>query len=461
MKRLLSLLLAAMLLASLTPVLAEEVPTLKWVSLGGGMPDNYETWKAKVDEYLVEKIGVKLDAEILSWGAYGEKRNAIINGGEYFDIIFTDGGSYFGDIDKNALLDIKPLLDTAAPELKATLPEGMWDAVTVKDAIYAVPTMKDSALAHYFVFDPEVVKDIGIDVEQLHTLESLEPLFLKMKEQGVAAPYTMNKGGSYHFLDVYDTIGLGTPLVGVRYDDESRQVVSVFETEEIQKTLSLLHKWNKEGIINSDASTLAESPANLPFFVAQGWPKAWKVFDKVGLTSLFVGPIFSNNSVMGSMNGVYSGTNHPEKAMEFLQLVNTDTKLRDMLCYGEEGVNFEYKDGLVIQNADKPWPWARYTQGNHAILTPGSDDPEILKNMTSVNESAQNSVMLGFNVDRSEIEDQLTYMKAVYEKYLAELLTGTRAPEEIVPQMVAELDAGGMRDVIANVQAQIDAAFAE
>lgn len=69
MKKLLSLLLAALLLASLVPVMAEEAPALRWVSLGNGMPDNYSTWKPKVDAYLMEKIGVTLDLEVLSWGA--------------------------------------------------------------------------------------------------------------------------------------------------------------------------------------------------------------------------------------------------------------------------------------------------------------------------------------------------------------------------------------------------------
>ena len=64
MRKLLSLLLAAVMLLSLAPLaLAEAVP-VTWVSLGGGMPENVDTWKAKVDEYLMEKIGVTLDIDI-------------------------------------------------------------------------------------------------------------------------------------------------------------------------------------------------------------------------------------------------------------------------------------------------------------------------------------------------------------------------------------------------------------
>lgn len=476
MKKLLSLALALLLVAGLVPLTmrAEQAP-VKWVSLGGGMPDNYDSWKAKVDAYTTEKIGVTLVADILSWGAYGDRRNAIINGGEYFDIIFTDGGSYAADIAKGVLLDIKPLLDQV-PALRDVVPASFWDAITIEGKIYAVPTLKDSALAHFFVFDPEVMSALGIDVEGVNTLADLDPIFRKMKEgaEGVApieSPFKLNKGGAYHMLDVYDGAGVGVPVLGVRYDDQERKVVSIFETEEIMDNLRLLHTWYNDGIINADAATLAESGSNLPFYVAQGWAGAWTYTKEdadtketrtyTGLTQPFIGPISSAGTIMGSMNGVYAGAKNPEKVMAFLELVNTDTKLRDMICYGEEGVNFEYVDGLVEQNPDMPWPWARYTQANHAILTPTTANPDLFSGISYVNDNAVPSVLMGFNLDRSSLENELALIKAVYEKYLSEVITGTVAPEEIVPEMIEEMNAVGLQKVKDEFQRQVDAAFAE
>lgn len=463
MKKLLSLVLAALMLATLLPaaMFAEEAPTLKWVSVGSGMPDNYDAWKAKVDEYLMEKIGVKLELEILSWGAYGEKRNAIVNGGEPFDIIFGDSGSLHSDIAKGALLDMSTLLPNY-PELMAVLPESLWATVTVNGGVYAIPTYKDSALAHYFIWQPSVIEKTGIDVTELKTFESIEPVLRAMKEQGINYPYTMNKNGSRFYLDNFDNMGL-TQVMGVRYDDQERKVVSIYETEEVMNLYRLLHKWYNDGLINPDAATLAEAPQNLPFFIGQGWPNAWKIMEEVATTVNFLGPIFSNNSVMGSMNSVSAGSKYPEKAMELLQLANTDTKLRDMLCYGLEGDNFVYNaEGMVEQDmVNRPWPWPRYTQGNHFVLTPSTADPTIFDNLNIVNSTATPSVLLGFTVDRSEIEDQLAYFDQVLSKYMAEVCTGTGDPDVLIPQMVAELDAGGFRDVIASVQAQIDAHYAK
>lgn len=463
MKKLLSLLLAALLLASLIPaaVFAADVPTIKWVVPGNGMPDNYDAWKAKVDEYLVEKIGAKLEVEVLSWGSYGEKRNAIINGGEPVDILFGASDTLYNDISKGALMDLAPLL----PNYKAltdVLPESLWAPVTVNGAIYAVPTYKDSAMAHFFVWQPSVIEKTGIDVTELNSFEKIEPVLKAMKEQGINYPYYLAKGGSNFLLDNYDNMGLPRVL-GVRYDDQERKVVSLFEQEEIWDFYRLLHKWFNEGLINPDAATLATAPTDLPFTVSQGWPNAWKIMGEVGITVRFVGPIFSNNSVMGSLNSISSGCQNPEKAMEVLQLANTDTKFRDMLAYGLEGDNFEYTDdGMVKQYAvDRPWPWPRYTSGNHFILTPSFEDPTIFENIMSVNDAAVPSVLLGFTPDRSEIEDQLAYLDSVLNKYTSEICTGTGNPDDLIPMMIAELEGGGLRDVIANVQAQVDAFYAD
>ena len=476
MRKTLSLLLAALMLLSLAPLaLAESAENVTWVSLGGGMPENYESWKAKVDAYLTEKIGATLTADILSWGAYGDRRNAIINGGEYFDIIFTDGGSYAADIAKGVLLDIKPLLDNV-PALRDVVPASFWDAITIDGKIYAVPTLKDSALAHFFVFDPEVIEGLELDISGVKTLADLDPIFRKMKEGNdkvapIESPFKLNKGGAYHMLDVYDGAGVGVPVMGVRYDDEGRKVVSVFETEEIMKNLEQLHTWYNDGIINADAATLAEAGSNLPFYVAQGWAGAWTYTKEdeatkesrtyTGLTQPFIGPIASAGSIMGSMNGVYAGAKNPELVMKFLELVNTDTKLRDMICYGEEGVNFEYKDGLVEQNNDKPWPWARYTQANHAILTPTTANPDLFTGISWVNDNAVPSVLMGFILDRSNIEDELALIIATYEKYLSELITGTAEPTEIVPAMMDEIRAVGFDTVMEEFQKQVDAFFAK
>ena len=51
-------------------------------------------------------------------------------------------------------------------------------------------------------------------------------------------------------------------------------------------------------------------------------------------------------------------------------------------------------------------------------------------------------------------------MKNIWEQYIYELQTGTSDPAEVLPQMKEELEAVGLNEVIAEIQAQLDAFMA-
>ena len=92
-----------------------EVVSLKWIMVGNGMPSNYEEWKQNIDAYLEEKIGVNIDVEVVSWGDWDNRRNVIVNSGEYFDILFTDSGRYLSEVELGAYYDITELVQENAP----------------------------------------------------------------------------------------------------------------------------------------------------------------------------------------------------------------------------------------------------------------------------------------------------------------------------------------------------------
>lgn len=78
----------------------------------------------------------------------------------------------------------------------------------------------------------------------------------------------------------------------------------------------------------------------------------------------------------------------------------------------------------------------------------------------ALNESAVKSPVLGFAFDTSNVADKLTACIEVYNRYKAELLTGTLDPEEQVSAMMEEMRAAGFDDIVAEAQSQIDAYFA-
>ena len=70
MKKVLAMLLALCMMLGVAGMAAaeEEIVTLKWVTVGNGMPANYDSWIAQVNEYVGEKIGVNIEMQVIGWG---------------------------------------------------------------------------------------------------------------------------------------------------------------------------------------------------------------------------------------------------------------------------------------------------------------------------------------------------------------------------------------------------------
>ena len=55
----------------------------------------------------------------------------------------------------------------------------------------------------------------------------------------------------------------------------------------------------------------------------------------------------------GFMMGIARTSEHKEEALSFLQLLSEDTQLRDLMCFGEEGVNYTLEDGVGVPVEEK------------------------------------------------------------------------------------------------------------
>lgn len=441
-----------------------EVVTLKWIAVGSGMPSNYDAWRKNINAYLEDKIGVHIDTEIVSWGDWDNRRNVIVNSGEYFDILFTDMGRYLSEVQLGAYMDITELVQEKASDLYEYIPEDYWEAVKVDGKIYSVPTYKDSSMTQYIVWDKEMADKYDIDIHQYNTLDSLTEPLKKIKEGEGISPFVIDQNGVGAIFTMYDNMGSELEPFGVRIDDESRTVVNVLEQEDIMDELKTLHTWFKEGIINPDAPTLGEPPSYRTTFIAQGWPSAAKTTwgPSMGVEAeavKYAGPVLSNGTVRGSLNAIYSGAKNPEKAVEFLQIVNLDSYVRDAFYYGLEGDNFQYTDDGKVEKLNEDWTMAGYTQGTFFTVTPIAGEIDQWAEVKELNEQAVGSVLLGFDLDPTNIQNELTNCRAVWNKYRSELLTGARNPEELVETITKELKAAGFDKIMEEAQNQIDAAF--
>ncbi|WP_342759712.1 ABC transporter substrate-binding protein [Kineothrix sedimenti] len=443
-----------------------EVVTLKWIQVGNGMPTNYDAWLAQINPYLEEKIGVNVDMEIVPWGDWDNRRSVIVNSGEAFDILFTDQARYNSEVATGAFLDMTDLLKTSAPDLYSMIPEDYWRAASINGKVYGVPTYKDSSVTEYFIWDKAVADKYNIDINTVNDFTSLYDALKTIKDGEGTEPYYMSKSGADFLVTAYfDQLGAGLSALGVKYNDDTKTVVNPLEDEDILKNLDIIHQMYKEGIINGDAPTADDANKYRTFFTAQGWSGAaastWGpnngIEDCVAVQ--YGDTVVSNTSVRGSLNAIYSGCEHPDKALELLQLVNTDSKVRDWLYYGVEGENFNYTDDGKIEKLNSDWSMAGYTQGTFFNVSQLAEtEVNQWDEVKELNANAEPSVMLGFDMDTSSVETELASCRAVYEKYKSEFWTGARDPRELIEVIKGELDAAGWETIRVEAQKQVDAA---
>lgn len=443
-----------------------EIANLKWVIIGNGMPDNYDSWITKVNDYIGDKIGVNLEMEVISWGDWDNRRNVIISTNEPYDIIFGHGGNYISDINLGAYCDITDMIEANMPELNEMMPEDCWTAVKVNDRIYGVPTYKDIAISNYAIWDKELVDEYNLDISKLTELDSLTPVFEQLKADKNDYPFYSKNDGIYFIFDAYDQIGAGTQIMGVRYDDQDAKVCFTLEEPDIYGALQTVHEWNQKGLINPDAATLSEARVYNMWRIGQGWESAaytaWGpqmgkevAVQKVGDS------ILSNDTVRGSINMVSTNSKYPEKCLQLLNLVNTDTKLRDMFYYGEEGVDFEYNADGKVHKINTDWEMAGYTNGSYFTVTQeDTDEYGQFDEIKKLTEGAVSSVMLGFTFDTTPVYDKLSNCNEIWLRYKSEMMTGVKDPAEYVPQIKEELMQAGFQDVLDEAQKQVDAFMA-
>lgn len=439
-----------------------EIVNLKWVTIGSGMPDNYDSWISKVNDYIGEKIGVNLEMEVISWASWDDRRNIIISTNEPYDIIFGIGKNYISDINLGAYCDITDLIDENMPGLNELMPEKYWTAVEVDGRIYGVPSYKDSAISNYAVWDKELVDEYNLDISSLLELEDLTETFEKLKADKNDYPVYIKNDGIYHIFDVYDQIGGGTQILGVRYDDEDARVCFTLEEPDIHSELETIHEWYQKGLINPDAATLSEGRVYNMWRVAQGWESAgvtsWgpQMGKEVAVQKLG-DTILSNETVRGSINMISTNSKYPEKCLQLLDLVNTDTKLRDMFYYGEEGVDFEYTQDGKAHKLNQDWELPGYTQGTYFTVTPvDTDKVGQWDEIKELNEQAVPSKMLGFTFDTSQVADKLANCSEIWLRYRSEVMTGVQDPATCIPKMKEELMKAGWQDVMDEAQKQVD-----
>ncbi len=456
----------------------EEIVELTWYQVGDNQKDD-EMVLEEVNKYTEEKIGVRLNIVKVGWGDYNQKMQVVINTGDEWDMCFTCSwtNDYLQNAQKGAFLALDDLLQEEGKEMYDQIDPRFWEAAKVGGEIYGVPSEKEIGSMPMWVFTKEYVDKYNIPYEDIHSLEDLEPwlALIKEKEPDVVPMYLTKDYSAPTYMDkIQDP-------VGIEYGDDSLTVKNVFDTEKMQSTLDTMRKYYEAGYINKDAATASDDKSVKRFVTkGDGQPYAELIWAKdLGydvVASSIMDTQVTNASARGALTAINKNSEHPEKAMEFINLVNTDQYLRNLLNYGIEGVHWEKVDVpqeeldaaegkpyiydckvKLDPEKSKDYSVPYYVQGglfNTYVL----DNEPIDKWATfkEYNDAAEEAPSFGFDFDLSNVSTQVAGFRNVLDEFGKSLYTGSVDPEEYLPQLDKKMQATGINDVIDEMQTQID-----
>jgi putative aldouronate transport system substrate-binding protein len=441
-----------------------QVPTFEWWLIGDP-PPNLASGQKAINDYTGPKIGVGVEFKYFSWGDAATRQTTMMNSGEYWDMWSLLGANYYDWSRRGVFADITDLLPKY-PGLTQSIPQALWDGFKVSGRIYGVPTYKDSAAAHYVMWNEALVRKYNIDVNNMKTMDDYDRALRAIKAGEGARFYPIHaaKGepnGRFLYMLDYD-LSFVLPIIGVKFSDPNTKVANLLEDPEYVNYLRYFHRWYQDGIINPDAPVLDQSPINAAIGLGQGWPLAWDDSWAANqgwehaVSNLEYGPVYTTETIL-AYNGISANSRNVEAALKFLELANTDRKLRDMLAYGIEGVNFAYVTPTTIRKLNNEWSMAAYQQATFFIMSTLDGIPNPWDEVRQLNEQAKVSSIFGFAFDRTPVQNEFANCTVVWDRFQAELFTGAANPDVVVPQALAELRANGIDKIIAEAQRQIDA----
>ena len=475
---------------------ALEPVTLKWYLHGSNVTDDAEVL-AKANEYLKEKINVTLEPIWGTWGDFDSNAVLAINGGDDVDIYFTcswSANEYNAFARKGAWVRLdnpeNNLIEKYAPDLWAALPKVLTQGAAINGSdgygVYAVPGYKDIATQNCWDINVPLLEKYGYTLDDIKNTdyygfgEILKTVkegegenFYPLLVEGAVLERMVNNSiivtgdaGTNNLLSYYIN-----PADTAAEGPYGNKILSKFETPEYKKFVEKTREYFLAGYIdpamgNASQANDTRSAKQLTgdyLIGTQSYALGYEVqastergFEvaMVPCTPAYV----DTTSSQGAMMAISTASKNPERAMMFLNLLNTDPYLFTLLDFGVEGVHYNLENGEAVftDKRNDYMPWTN-GMGNVTQLPPQQGQgKDFWTGFKSYYGSAKEIPILGWALDATSIETEMGALANVAAEYALALNTGTVDPAEKLPEYIQKLKDNGMDKVVAEANRQLE-----
>lgn len=454
---------------------------INWYLRGTAQSD-VASVEAAVNDYLKDKINATLKLTILESGQYNQKMGNMIAAGQEFDIAFA--ASYALDYNVNASLGafvpLDDYLDTYMKDIAKEIPDSILDSARVDGKLYALPTYKEAATQYGWIYRKDIADKYNIDMSKYKTLEDFKPVaeMLKQKEKSIQYPIDWDKTNDFT-MNMYDnswvSLSGSNAYMGISYmegqDDKKVQLNYDLPTDAQKQCVKARRDYYESGLVKKDVATASDLSARFnngytfAYYTQLKPGKASELQSKVNfeIAQAETTPIYQDRLPgQGSMQIISATSKNPERCARFLNLLNTDPVLKNMIVYGVEGKHYK-KDANgqieLIPNSGYDMSNSSWMLGNVFIdYTKKGDDPEKADKLKKFNDEAIIREANSFVFNTEKVNFKITEIQNALKGFGAIGALGSVDVDYDAEnaKMKEAAEKAGVKEVIAEAQKQYD-----
>ncbi|WP_028560783.1 extracellular solute-binding protein [Paenibacillus pinihumi] len=467
------------------PGSSEGEVTLKFYFGGDKKAATDEVW-SKISEYVKGKgLNVKFDINFIPFGDFKDKMLVMAASGDNWDMNFDgDWLSYKQMAAKGSYMALNDLLPEHAPNLyKKYQEQGTLQAATVNGQIVGLPWTMKMNERKFAGWRSDLAKKAGIEIapDSIQTIEDVDKLLRDLRKAYPNEKLSRSTPLSLYYIRD-EWVDLNFHGLGFYLNDPKITVQAVEQQPFYMESSKLAKSWYDDKLINRDAMIDKEDGAaqwrngkSLFTVTSHEWVFANPGFADPSFTQdmslLYPDKKFVNRTALANVVAINRNSKNPERVLRFLDMVETDQTLYDLLQYGIEGKTYvlngegaEYPQGMQTTTSNyMEWggQWAFWKpQFMRPTMTYGKDfwvkEAEFASQPMNVN-----SPIDGLFIAEDTMKNEIAKRDQAIEELHRPIEFGlVKDVDKAVADYVEAQKKNGLDKILTETQKQIDAFLA-
>ncbi|MBB6729544.1 extracellular solute-binding protein [Cohnella zeiphila] len=438
---------------------------------------------SKVSDYVKAKgLNVDFSIRFIPWPDYSGKLLVMAASGDKWDLNFDSENSFQQMAARGSYMPLNDLLPKDAPHLYERYKNAgtTLTAATVNGEIVGLPWTVKMNQRFYAGWRADLAEKAGIyrSPDSVRTIEDVDELLHELKMAYPDAKLTRTNS-----LPIYQTrdewADLGFHGLGFYLNDPRITVRAIEEQPFYLEAAKMSKRWYDDNILNRDAMIDKESTAvqwrngkTLFTLTSHEWayaadPGFADPSYRQQMSLLYPDRKFVNRSPIANVLAINRNSEHADLVLRFLDMVETDRTLYDLVIYGIEGETYQldgdtaaYPDHMEFASSnymDWEGQWAFW---NPDFMRPTQTYPEgFWKEETRFAELPMNveSPVEGLFITDGNVSSELETRDQVYEDMGKAIEYGdVDNVEQSLDAYIQKQKSSGLQNIIDDVQSQVD-----